>query len=964
MKNIHLFISPLLFLLSIFFMAGNLAADQNTDFNKIEKAISKGDMLEAQSLLEDFIDEYPAGRRSIKALYFLGQLHYRQAAYKDAATIFSKIIKEHPEWEYADRTLYGLAMSQMGMLNYPSASASLESFLRTYRQSELRPDALYWLAEALYRRGDYSAALSKYNEFLKLHPSHGLREFALDSSAWCLEQLGKYNEAMDKRREFLNQFKDSSLRSAAEFCLAADLAQMKKPDAAIERLSSIAKSDSTPGSREQALLTAGILLAQTGKDQESIVAFEGMSAEPGGSDYFLGQSILANIYLRTGAYKKAVSVSENLFKKAKAPKEKCDAGMQLALADFGLGNYKDASEILSSIEPQSQETTVQREHDLLLAVSLLNSESPAVAADKIAVLVPRKESEQTSPDLLFMYGGSLILSQRFHQAGEIFAKLSKDVDYCSGRPEVFYYHGLCLSENGDFSGAAGEFDKFIKSGNVQQLLPHAHFLLAYSYGRTGKLEESLKWYLLFLENWPNHSLAPPAYYQAGLSSLLLKKNEAAIALLDRSIAGHPSDAASEKALFFMGIAHLRNGDAWEAADLYESLMHGRMDAGLADGVALGYGLAEFEAGRFEKAGQIFAEFPSRFPDSEVIEAAMFFAAASRYAEGAIKNAGTEFCKLAELFPSGKFTADTLLEAGICEEKLDHPENALALYGQALQIELSPAERSAILMRQAFANMSMGNPDQALKVFSAIVEQHQKDSVAEYASFWTGRLLYSSGRWQDARQALEKFVVLFPDSRLVDEALFFAARAARMGADYHRAADLFHQLNTLSAGSPFSDQAYVEAAECMLEAGEAVPAIKEFQDFIEKNVSSPLRPVVLYDMGKALQRSGKFEDAIDQFKAAAGGQTTELAASSHFAVAECLAELDRSDEAIAELVGMVRGAYPPGWAERAQLQVARLLERNGQVEEARHVYAAVAQTYRIDAAGIVAKRALDRLDAEK
>jgi TolA-binding protein len=268
------------------------------------------------------------------------------------------------------------------------------------------------------------------------------------------------------------------------------------------------------------------------------------------------------------------------------------------------------------------------------------------------------------------------------------------------------------------------------------------------------------------------------------------------------------------------------------------------------------------------------------------------------------------------------------------------------------------------MRQAFANMSMGNPDQALKVFSAIVEQHQKDSVAEYASFWTGRLLYSSGRWQDARQALEKFVVLFPDSRLVDEALFFAARAARMGADYHRAADLFHQLNTLSAGSPFSDQAYVEAAECMLEAGEAVPAIKEFQDFIEKNVSSPLRPVVLYDMGKALQRSGKFEDAIDQFKAAAGGQTTELAASSHFAVAECLAELDRSDEAIAELVGMVRGAYPPGWAERAQLQVARLLERNGQVEEARHVYAAVAQTYRIDAAGIVAKRALDRLDAEK
>ena len=148
-----------------------------------------------------------------------------------------------------------------------------------------------------------------------------------------------------------------------------------------------------------------------------------------------------------------------------------------------------------------------------------------------------------------------------------------------------------------------------------------------------------------------------------------------------------------------------------------------------------------------------------------------------------------------------------------------------------------------------------------------------------------------------------------------------------------------------------------------EAGSADAAAGEFERFIEDNLDSPLRPIALYDMGKALQRAGNFETAVEQYKAASGDETTELAARSRFAIAECLAELDRGTEAVAELITISQGGFPTGWAERAQLQVARLLERDGKTDEARQIYAAVAAAYSDDAAGMVALKAIERLDME-
>jgi TolA-binding protein len=236
-------------------------------------------------------------------------------------------------------------------------------------------------------------------------------------------------------------------------------------------------------------------------------------------------------------------------------------------------------------------------------------------------------------------------------------------------------------------------------------------------------------------------------------------------------------------------------------------------------------------------------------------------------------------------------------------------------------------------------------------------------IAEQAYFWKGRLDYAGSNWEGAIESLLNLNRLHPRSALADASLFFAARAARKASDYDRATKLFETLAREHPGSAFIEQAEIEAAESMIEAGRADAAARKFERFIKNNLDSPLRPLALYDMGKALQRAGEFERAIEQYRAAAGGETTELAARCRFAIAECLAELDLGGKATAELIGIAQGGFPKGWAERARLQFARLLERDNRMDEARQVYSVIAAEFADDAAGMVALKAMERIDSD-
>jgi TolA-binding protein len=360
----------ILVLLQILLFEQFAQADQSADFGQITSAIGSGNALEAQSLIEEFLEKNPIGPLSIKARYLLGQLQYRRAAYREAAEIFSKLLVEHSDWEHGDRAKYGLALAQIGMLDFSNASRTLESFLSTYLESDLRPDALYWLGECFYRQRQYSAASGRFERFLQLYPVHELREYALDSAGWCLEQLERYSEAAERRRQFLVEFKKSSLTTNVRFCLAADLMKTGERRLAAEQYLQTAGSDPASHLQKQALLRAGLLFAELGDSRKAVVALE--KAIPIIIDEEklpLAREVLGNCYLKMTIYEKAKPIFEGLLREGNvyAPAIR----LELALVLMGMGSFDDASVILAIDDALIENPALEEIRCLLLANSLL-----------------------------------------------------------------------------------------------------------------------------------------------------------------------------------------------------------------------------------------------------------------------------------------------------------------------------------------------------------------------------------------------------------------------------------------------------------------------------------------------------------------------------------------------------------------------------------------------------------------
>ncbi|RJP68590.1 MAG: outer membrane protein assembly factor BamD, partial [Candidatus Abyssobacteria bacterium SURF_17] len=479
------------------------SADEMSDFRRAKAAVSSGDLLEAQGLLEDFIDDYPFGRNTLKAKYLLGHLMYRRADYSAAAAVFAGIVEDHPAWEYADRAAYGMAVAQCGTLDYAGAVRTLEMLLDTYPESEILDDSLYWLGEAYYRRGDYARALERFNEFLDDYPGHPLKENALNSAAWCLEELGKYSEAITSREQFLREFPDSTLRGRAEFHLATDYLKVGAPQAAIEHyLLSEAAAPSSPLSN-QALLRAGVLLSESGKKAESIQVLEKLLAKtPAEKTSRPARLALGYCYLTTGEYGKAETVFRAHLKASGGLSQDCAASFQLALAQTAQGNFSDAAGNLTKIVREPSCDALGDASALVLAACYLKLDQPAAAANALRSHLITRDVSRRSPELLFTYAGSLVLANRFSEALPILTELSLDAFTVQEFPQIVYYDGLCSLRESRYVRASEKFAQFLSRDKPDVLAPLATYLRAYSLLKTKSLAEASVSYQDFISKWP------------------------------------------------------------------------------------------------------------------------------------------------------------------------------------------------------------------------------------------------------------------------------------------------------------------------------------------------------------------------------------------------------------------------------------------------------------------------------
>lgn len=159
-----------------------------------------------------------------------------------------------------------------------------------------------------------------------------------------------------------------------------------------------------------------------------------------------------------------------------------------------------------------------------------------------------------------------------------------------------------------------------------------------------------------------------------------------------------------------------------------------------------------------------------------------------YEEKAYSSAAGEFDKLVFNYPNSKYAPSSLYYRGICLEEMDYYYEAYRSYDKVLRryptfenikeiIEREfkigegflSGEKRKVLGMKIFPSLEC-----AIEIFSSIAEHAPFSEYGAGAQFNVGVALKKDRKYTEAKEAFEKAILNYPDSKIVEEARFEVA----------------------------------------------------------------------------------------------------------------------------------------------------------------------------------------------
>ncbi|MCA9740675.1 MAG: tol-pal system protein YbgF [Deferribacteres bacterium] len=108
------------------------AADAKSLYDAAYQDLVKGQYSLAESGFQQYLQMVPNGELSDNALYWIGECHYAQQQFDQAALAFKDVERRYPEGDKLPAALLKLGYSQIALGQQNSASATLQDLVRKY----------------------------------------------------------------------------------------------------------------------------------------------------------------------------------------------------------------------------------------------------------------------------------------------------------------------------------------------------------------------------------------------------------------------------------------------------------------------------------------------------------------------------------------------------------------------------------------------------------------------------------------------------------------------------------------------------------------------------------------------------------------------------------------------------------------------------------------------------------------
>ncbi len=901
---------------------------------------------------------------------------YDQKLWGLAAQNLQKFLEANPKDAHAKLAAYQLgaalyrAADAKGAINYVAAAKAYQDALTNYPDEKLSVPARFELADAQFNLKQYAPAVTNFTQFLD----------ASDTPA-KQKTVGATGEQ----------------RALAYYLVGESQLALKKSAPAKAAYQRVVKEYPQSAPAPYAQLAIGVLEENDGQLQNARAAYDAVVTKYGKSEV-VGEARLraANATLNLGRFDEAATAFQSALNDSPAAQWKAEAQIGLADAFFGAKKWTQAGAAYQSA----------------LQVLAANDERRA--------------------GLQLRAGDSAFNAKDYEKAQAAYANLGQNTTPTVAE-NALYFRGRALFELKRNEEAAQQFEALLQRFPKSEKAPRAALLLGDFYAQNDAARAATA-YRTVLTQYPQSDAAAEAKTalidlaagvvksgagdgksSAELSKVLsslppgvagdaqLRLAQAAYGREDWSqastlaaaaLAGKPSGATAENALFLLASAQYNAGKSAEAAKTFQRQLTAHSKGALAGEaqMRLAWALVDLKkwdeaqnaaraasttlgeskeatlalkqqarlalaqalwgAGKNAPAATVFGELTTA-QDKDIALQSTYGAAMTLEAQQLWAPSAMQWARYAEMSEEGAKRAEAYLHQGLALTKAKNGAQALAAFDRAIAADPNGERGARALLESAWAAHDLKQNEQETQRWQKLAALDSP--YAATALLQQGQMMFATKKWPEAAASYRAVLAKFPNSREAPLAAYQLGSALYNSEKWAEAATAFERAAQTPAADATVEQkdAAVEAlfwnGESLQRAGD-LNAVASYRKFIAAIALRPQigaaqwLPQARLGLGRALNAQKQWPEAANVLRALLEVEKVapEVAAEANFLLAQNLEAQNKPEEAATQALKVTTRYPQSAWAAEAAWIAATSIEKSGNKSSARELYKALAK----------------------
>jgi TolA-binding protein len=532
------------------------------------------------------------------------------------------------------------------------------------------------------------------------------------------------------------------------------------------------------------------------------------------------QFMLAECYFAIEDYTAALTEYEHVAGR-KGRDEYLEASVLLRRGEchYNLGRFEKAIETYSRLIDKHEDTFLLAESLYEVGLSYIVQGNWLKLEAAYRRLLESRPGYKNLPQVKFALGLFAYHNQRYEEAIDHFEEIESD----RGR----YYLGRCLEDTGQYILAIQRYKQVLRRYPDSPLADDAAFSVAEAFYRSGQNDVSVRSFRSFIEQYPDSPFLPNARYKMACVTYREGRYDESIRQLQEICKSFAGDVVCAYASYLIGDCYMNLGMPANAIFAYTQVL------------------------------REFAE--SRVASAALHKIVYAYALENNYAQAIVMS--EEFT---DRFPGDPLLARVMVLKGFCQMSLGEHDAAVQAFQNVLDkhVNTDVAERALFLSTLAYHEQ--GQLDRLITNY-----RHIASRLLPTPSHWRARTYYYLGEAyyaQDLNREAEGMYRLvltgYPRSNVAAAALQgLVASLSKLGENEKALeeqekfllalanADSDEGGNALAVGAIYFNQHQYEEA------------LREFQDFLDKNPDDAEAAPAMASMGDCYYRLQYYDQAI-------------------------------------------------------------------------------------------------------